>query len=243
MTISIITATYNNESTITNTIESVNYQTIRPYEHIIIDGKSKDETLKKLQPYPHLKIISEPDKGLYDALNKGINLAQGEIIGFLHGDDFYADEHVLELVQKTFEQSDCEAVYGNLQYVLADNTSKIIRKWDAGQYHRKKIKRGCMPPHPTLFLKKSVYEKYGNFDLSYSIASDYELMMRFLWKNNISISYIPRVLVNMRSGGKSNRLGNIYLKMKEDYRVIRTHHIGGICVLLAKNLRKITQFF
>jgi len=217
-------------------------QTIKPLEHIIIDGKSKDGTLQKLQNFPDLKIISEPDKGIYDALNKGIRLAQGEIIGFLHSDDFYADKYVLESIQKAFEQNDCDAVYGNLQYVSADNTNKIIRKWNAGQYHRKKIKRGWMPPHPTLFIKKSVYEKYGNFDLSYSIASDYELMMRFLWKNNISLSYIPRVLVNMRTGGKSNRLGNIYLKMKEDYRAIRTHHIGGICVLMAKNLRKITQF-
>ncbi|MGQ9848102.1 MAG: glycosyltransferase, partial [Bacteroidales bacterium] len=184
----------------------------------------------------------EPDKGIYDALNKGIKLAKGEIIGFLHSDDFYADKDVLKSIQKAFEENNCDAVYGDLQYVKNNNIHKIVRKWNAGQYHRKKIKRGWMPPHPTLFVKKAVYEKYGDFDLSYSIASDYELMMRFFWKYNLKLFYIPKVLIIMRTGGKSNRLKNIYQKMKEDYRVIRTHRIGGIFVLIAKNLRKISQF-
>ncbi len=243
MTISIITATYNNESTITNTIESVNHQTIRPFEHIIIDGQSTDGTLENLSSFSHLKIHSALDNGIYDALNKGIAVATGDVIGFLHGDDFYADETVLQRVIQQFEQLHCDAVYGDLQYVQATNSKKIVRKWKAGVYKRNKIKQGWMPPHPTLFVKKEIYEKFGNFDLSYTIAADYELMMRFLWKHNISLTYIPQILVNMRMGGKSNKMTNIQLKMKEDYRVIKTHQIGGMGTLLLKNLRKINQFF
>jgi glycosyltransferase len=243
MKISLITATYNNAATIVDCVESVNTQTVKPFEHIIIDGQSTDGTLAKLAVFPQLKITSGPDKGIYDALNKGIALATGDVIGFLHGDDFYANGQVLERVAQCFEQNQCDAVYGDLQYVQANNTQKTIRNWKAGEYEHKKLKRGWMPPHPTLFVKKSVYEKFGDFDLSYTIAADYELMMRFLWKHNISLAYIPEVLVNMRIGGKSNRLGNIRLKMKEDYRAIRTHHIGGPGVLLSKNLRKIVQFF
>ncbi|NSW46010.1 MAG: glycosyltransferase [Bacteroidales bacterium] len=243
MKISLITATYNNAATIVDCLESVNTQTVKPFEHIIIDGQSTDGTLEILANYKHLKVLSEPDKGIYDALNKGIRLANGDIIGFMHADDFYANNQVLAWVNQTFEQAQCDAVYGDLQYVQANNIKKIVRNWKAGEYKQKKIKWGWMPPHPTLFVKKSVYEKFGNFDLSYTIAADYELMMRFLWKHNISLVYIPKLFINMRTGGKSNRWLNIYLKMKEDYRAIRSHHIGGLKVLIFKNLRKIEQFF
>lgn len=241
MTISIITATYNNENTIVSTIESVMNQTIKPLEHIIIDGQSTDNTIEKLSNYPHLKIISEPDNGIYDALNKGISIAQGDIIGILHGDDFYTDSFVLENVLQAFEKNQCDAVYGNVVYVKKNNINKIVRKWNAGKYKQKKIKQGWMPPHPTLFVKKKIYEKFGNFDLNYSIASDYELMMRFLWKYNITLAYIPKTLVSMRTGGKSNKFSNLLKKMQEDYRVIKHHKIGGINVLLLKNLKKINQ--
>lgn len=240
--ISIITATFNNALTITDCINSVQTQTQQPLEHIIIDAQSMDGTLQILQKFNHLKVISEPDKGLYDALNKGIRLAQGDIIGFLHADDFYASNQVLEWVVNTFKAYNCEAVYGDLQYVHPHNTNKVIRKWIAGPYQRSLLKNGWMPPHPALFIKKAIYKQYGMFDLSYSIAADYELMMRLLWKYNISIIYIPHVLIKMRIGGKSNRLSNIYLKMKEDYRVIKKYKLGGFTTLFLKNTVKLKQF-
>lgn len=243
MTISIITAAYNNATTIKDTITSVCNQTLKPFEHIIIDGVSTDNTLEILKNYPHLKIISEPDKGIYDALNKGIRLAKGDIIGILHADDFYTDSFVLKNVLQAFEKNECDAVYGNLQYVKNTNVHKLVRNWNAGNYERKKIKQGWMPPHPTLFVKKNIYEKFGYFDLNYSIASDYELMVRFLWKHNISLAYIQRVLVSMRTGGKSNKFNNLLKKMHEDYQIIKRHNIGGIEVLIKKNFRKIYQFF
>ncbi len=243
MNLTIITATYNNEATIADCLDSVCNQSHLPFEHLIIDGQSTDGTLQIIQSYSHVTVISEPDKGIYDALNKGIRAARGDIIGFLHADDMYASSNVLQKVLEVFETTHCDAVYGDLNYVHPQNTKKIIRKWVAGKYSRSKLRWGWMPPHPTFFVKKEIYQKYGLFDLAYTIAADYELMLRFLWKYRITPEYLPIVMINMRTGGKSNRLSNIYLKMKEDYRAIRQHKMGGMGVLLSKNVRKIHQFF
>lgn len=246
MTISIITATYNNEKTVGHTIHSVLNQTYPNIEYIIIDGQSKDRTLNIIGKYKNKisKVISEADKGMYDALNKGIKIATGEVIGFLHADDFYKDEKVVEKIAGVFKTKNTESVYGDLEYVSAVNPDKIIRHWKAGQFSIKELKKGWMPPHPTYFVKKEVYNKLGGFNLNYKIAADYDLMLRFLGKHKISTSYLPEVLVKMRWGGTSNRnLKNIIQKSKEDYIALKENNLGGLKSLILKNFRKLGQFF
>jgi len=244
--ISIITATFNCESTIEDTILSVLNQTHKNIEYIIIDGKSTDNTLKIIEKYKNniSKIISENDNGIYDALNKGIANASGNIIGFVHADDIFANNEVLEKICLAFAEKNIDAIYGDLQYVAKENTEKIIRNWKSEQFEIKNIKKGWMPPHPTFYVKKEIYNNFGNFDTKYKISADYDLMMRFLWKHKISISYIPEVLVKMRVGGKSNsNFKNILQKMKEDYSTIRINKIGGFFTIFYKNISKIPQFF
>jgi len=246
MTISIITATYNNKNTIEDAILSVLNQSYTNIEYIIIDGKSTDGTLNITQKYKDKinKIISEADKGMYDALNKGIELANGDVIGFLHSDDFYADKKVIENIVKTFEAQNVDSVYGDLEYVSATKPENIIRYWKAGAFNIEELKKGWMPPHPTFYVRKEIYKKHGGFNLNYNIAADYDLMLRFLGKFKISTTYLPKVLVKMRWGGASNRnLSNIIQKSKEDYLILRRNNIGGLLSLLYKNFRKIKQFF
>ncbi len=246
MKISIITATYNNEKTIEQTIQSVINQTYQDIEYIVIDGNSSDNTLKIVDKYRKRisHIISEADNGMYDALNKGIMKATGDVIGFLHADDFYPESSIIEKVEYTFKVYGTQSVYGDLDYVSADNPQKIIRKWKSGKFKINELKKGWMPPHPTFFVLRDVYWKYGFFDLNYKIASDYELMLRFLGKHKISTAYLPEVLVKMRWGGKSNKsIDNIILKSKEDYRALKNNNIGGIYSLFMKNFRKVGQFF
>jgi glycosyltransferase len=176
------------------------------FEHLIVDGGSKDGTLDILKQHSDekLKYISEPDRSPYDAMNKGIQMAKGDIIGILNADDFYADERVLESVADAFEDQTVDSCYGDLDYVDRDDTEKIVRQWKAGPYNNKYWFRGWMPPHPTFFVRRSVYEKYGLYRLDMGTSADYELMLRFLLKHGITTRYIPRVLVKMRAGGISN---------------------------------------
>jgi len=245
MKLSIITATYNREGTIGATCESIAEQSHGDIEWIVIDGGSSDGTLEKLkgsQRQPDI-LISEPDKGIYDALNKGLGLATGEVVGFLHSDDFYPSGDVLAAVAKAFEMTDVDAVYGDLDYVLGDQPDKVARRWRSGEYDRENFKKGWMPPHPAYFMRREHYEEFGGFDLSYSIAADYDSMVRYLWHQQLHTSYLPKVLMKMRTGGVSNRsLKNIIQKSREDYRVMRQNGLGLTC-LLRKNLSKIPQFF
>ena len=190
-----------------------------------------------------LKIVSEPDQGIYEALNKGIKFASGDVISFLHSDDFYADECVLKNVADKFEESKSDSVYGDLQYVRKNNIGKIVRHWESGDFDLRKLKNGWMPPHPSFFVKKKVYKKHGDFDLSFKIAADYDFMMRVLFKGQISASYLPEVCVKMRVGGESNRsIRNVIRKTKEDFRAIKNNDLGGLSTLLCKHMRKIPQF-
>lgn len=244
--ISIITATYNNVDTIDTTLQSVLSQTYSNIEYIVIDGASVDGTLEKLQKYQSqiACLVSEPDKGMYHALNKGIEKATGQIIGFLHADDFYASENILEKIAALFSEKNCDAVYGDLQYVYKNNINKVLRNWKSGEYHIKNMRKGWMPPHPTLFIKKEFYTNYGSFDTSYKVAADYDLMTRFLCRYKMNACYIPEVIIKMRWGGKSNKnLKNIFIKMMDDYRAIRTNKVGSIFTLIRKNTSKINQFF
>lgn len=245
MKISIITAVYNNENQVATAIESVLHQTYSDIEYIIIDGGSKDGTLDIINIYKSqiCTIVSEPDKGIYDALNKGIMRATGDIIGFMHSDDIFASETVIAKVAQQFDIADVDAVYGDLQYVRKDDPSKIIRYWKSSAFDIAQLKRGWMPPHPTVYLRRSVYTQYGMFDTSFRIAADYDFMLRIFRDNERKSVYIPEVFVKMRVGGESNSIKNYIRKWKEDYRALKRNNIGGIGVLIYKNVSKLGQFF
>lgn len=248
MKVTIITATYNSEKHIDSCLESVSSQDYSNIEHLIIDGESNDDTLKLIRTSatnnPKIKIFSEPDNGIYDALNKGILLSTGNIIGFLHSDDFFNSNNIISRVVQKIESDDLDGLYGDLNYVNRDETMKIIRKWKSVDYKSTLLKKGWMPAHPTLFLKKEVYQKHGLFDLSFSISADYDFMIRVFKDNRLNFGYLNEVFTNMRVGGVSNRsLKSIIIKMKEDYKVIRKNSIGQINTLISKNISKITQFF
>src|SRR5574343_654094 len=186
MKISIVTATYNSAATVNDTLKSIAAQTYPDIEHIIVDGLSKDDTLESVRQYPHVaKMITEKDKGIYDAMNKGVRMASGDIVGILNSDDLYASNEVLEKVMKAFEDPTVDAVYGDLQYVAADNINKVVRTWIAGNYSSRSFYFGWMPPHPAFFVRREVYEKYGHFQLELRTAADYEIMLRFLLKHKI----------------------------------------------------------
>ncbi|MGC9047013.1 MAG: glycosyltransferase family 2 protein [Minisyncoccia bacterium] len=210
MKISIITPSFNSEKTIEETIKSVLSQSYENIEYIIIDGGSKDKTLAIINQYKDKisKIVSEPDKGIYDAMNKGIKLASGEVVGILNSDDLYADEKVIETIVETFKNYDVDCAWGDLVYFL-DNPNKIIRIWKSSDYKEGLFERGWVPPHPTFFVKKEIYEKFGYFRLDFPVAADYELMFRFLKKYKIKWKYIPKILVKMRAGGTANKFKNI----------------------------------
>ena len=231
MKISIITVVWNNVKTIKDTIDSVLSQTYKNIEYIVIDGGSTDGTLSVLESRRDQlsALVSEPDEGIYDAMNKGIKLAKGDVIGFLNSDDFYLNDKVISKVAKEFERDiSLDASYANLIYVDQTNTSKIIRYFKTGEFKQGLFLKGWCPAHPTFFVRRSVYERNGNFDLNYHFASDVELMMRFLEIHKIKSLYIPEVMVKMRMGGVSNRnLKNIWLANKE---IINSFHKNGLQV-------------
>ena len=247
MKISIITITYNSASTIEETLLSVINQTYSTIEYIIVDGKSTDDTLKIIEKYKNkiAKVVSEKDNGLYDALNKGIEMATGEVIGILHSDDFYIDKYVIQKYADTFLKKGTDAVYSDLYYVDKTNTDKIIRKWKSGDYSENSFINGWMPPHPTFFVKKELYRKLGAFNTDFKSAADYELMLRFIQKNKISISYLPEYCVKMRIGGKSNV--SVQNRVNANLEDRRAWEINGLkprfYTLYLKPFRKILQFF
>ena len=245
MQVSIITACYNSAATIADTFASVGRQRNASYEYIVIDGASADETRTLIRRHQRLitTAVSEPDDGIYDALNKGISRATGDVVGFLHADDVFADELVLSRIAVAFEDSNVQACYGDLVYVAQDDLSRVSRYWRAGSFNPRKLKRGWMPPHPTLYVRRELYEQVGGFDLSYRIAADYESILRLLGPLEASkVAYIPSVQVRMRNGGTSNRVGNLLSKSSEDYRALRANRIGGFGALAWKNLSKLGQF-
>jgi len=243
--ITIITVVYNNVSHIKETIQSVLLQKYTNIEYIVIDGESDDGTLEILDEFSSdiSILLIEPDKGIYDALNKGISLSNGEIVGFLHSGDFYANNNVILDIANLFTNKGSEVVYGDLDYVNSNNTQSIVRSWKAGNFYKKKLKYGWMPPHPAFYAKRDLYINSGGFNLAFKIAADYDCMIRFL-QQDILISYIPKVLVKMRIGGVSNKsLKNIIQKSLEDYRIMKKNKIGGVASLIWKNLSKLKQFY
>ncbi|MDX1760559.1 MAG: glycosyltransferase family 2 protein [Christiangramia sp.] len=246
MKVSIITATYNSASNISTAINSLNTQSSFDIEWVVIDGASKDDTVKIINDTfsGNLKMTSENDKGIYDALNKGIKKATGDIIGFLHSDDLLASGDIVKEVADIFQHNDVDGVYGDLQYVAKEDTSKIIRYWKSQNFTPSLLLRGWMPAHPTLFLKRDVYKKHGLFNLDYNIAADYDLMLRIFRDNSLKFYYLPKVITKMRVGGASNRsLKNIKSKSLEDYKALKANGIKyPIKVLAYKNLSKLNQF-
>lgn len=245
MKISIITATYNSSGTLKDTLESVQSQSYGRIEHLIIDGQSKDDTLEIVKKYPHIsQCISEKDNGIYEAMNKGIQMATGDIIGILNSDDFYAGNDVLEKVVKTFIETGCDAVYGDMIYVDLKDTGKVIRLWKSGNYKPGDFKWGWMPPHPTFFVRRELYEQYGSFNLHMKNSADYELMLRFIHKNGARLAYIKEVLVKMRTGGASNNSLSARLRANREDK--EAWLINGLRPFwftpYLKPLRKITQY-
>ena len=245
--ISIITVSYNSEKTIKDTIESIFLQDYTNIEYIVIDGGSTDGTLDIIKKYAHQisYYISEPDKGIYDAMNKGIKAATGDVVGILNSDDFYPNSYVISNVVKTFVNQTCHAVYGDLVYVKQKETSKIVRYWQAGEYSTSKIKNGWMLPHPTFFVKKEIYERYGDYNTDLKSAADYEMILKLLYKHNINVFYIPMILVKMRAGGTSNSsLMNRIRANKEDGLAWTKNQLNKpVFVRVKKPLQKIRQFF
>ncbi len=245
MKISVITITYNSEKTLRDTIESVLGQSYDNIEYIIVDGKSKDSTCDIVRSYGDRisKFVSEKDNGLYDALNKGIRMATGDVVGFLHSDDIYASTETLKLIAEAFTRFNVDSVYGDLVYVDQNDTSKIIRFWRSRKFSRTRALTGWMPPHPTFYLKRSVYENYGGFNTTFRIAADYESILRYLVRFRVSTFYIPLVLIRMRVGGESNKsVKNIIRKSKEDIRAMHINGLISFAALFNKNASKFKQF-
>ena len=244
--VSVVTACYNSAQTIGTTIQSVNAQSYANVEQVFIDGGSTDDTLNVISASAGKihSVLSEPDNGIYDALNKGVQRATGDVVGFLHADDFYTDDSVVERIADYFSRPEVQAVYGDLQYVSQIETDKVIRTWHTKAFSPGRLKRGWMPPHPTLYVRKEWYERIGGFDTQYRIAADYLSILQLFGNPDFEAVYLPQVLVKMRVGGASNRsLKNIIQKSREDYLVLKRTDAGGFLTLLGKNFRKLLQFF
>jgi len=245
MKLSVVTAVYNRRATIEAAVESVRRQTYGDIEHIVQDGGSDDGTLDLLQSLsgPDMRLETGRDGGIYDAINRGIARATGDVIGLMHSDDLFGSDTVLADVAEAMATGDVDGVYGDLVYVSATDPTRVIRMWSSGDYHPQKLRRGWMPPHPTLYLRREVFGRWGMYDTEFRIAADYEAMLRWLVQGQIRLAYLPKVMVRMRVGGESNRsLERILRKSREDYRAIRRHGVGGIGTLAAKNFSKIGQF-
>lgn len=249
MKISIITVVYNNKDTIQDAMNSVLSQNYDSLEYTIVDGASTDGTVevikKAVKRYPerNIKFISEKDDGIYDAMNKGIRLAKGDITGILNSDDFYINNDVISTVVNEFMTKNVDSVFADLVYVRVDDLDKIVRYYSSACFHPKKMAYGWMPAHPTFFAKKKIYEQHGLYKTDYRIAADYELIARFLVKNKVSYSYIPQVLVKMRTGGTSTRnLKSNWILNKEILRACAENGIKtNIIKVLSKYPTKIFQ--
>lgn len=242
--ITLITVVFNAEKTISSCITSVIAQLYNNVEYIIIDGGSTDKTINIIDSYKHSirQFISGPDKGIYDAMNKGIELATGDIIGMLNADDFFADNYVLSAIADAFGKNNPDVVYGDLDYL--NERGEVLRKWRSGKFKRRNLNYGWMPPHPTFYCKREWFRRLGAYSLQFGTAADYELMLRFLYANRLTAVYLDKVLVKMRTGGKSNRSPFSRLKgLFHDFRAMRYHRIFfPAFTLVMKPLRKLFQY-
>lgn len=246
MKISVITVCYNSAETIQDTLTSIANQDYSDVEHIVVDGGSKDDTVAMVKAASSVtRFISEPDNGIYDAMNKGIAMASGDIVGTLNADDFYIDNTVLSQVANVFSDPSVDICYADLVYVYAKNTNRILRYWQSRPFEQGLFKKGWMPAHPTFFVRREVYEQWGNFNLDFPRQADFELTMRFLEVNQLKSVYIPRIWVRMRAGGASNNsIRGIIKGNIEAYRACKLHRLEvGPFFIARKILSRIPQFF
>lgn len=222
--ITLITVCWNAEATIGETLKSIDTQMFRDFEHIIVDGASTDGTLSIIQQTSakNRRLVSAPDKGIYDAMNKGIALARGDIVGFLNADDIFANSYVLGRIAEAFSANGVDCVYGDLVYVVRDEPSKITRYWRSSEFSPGSFRKGWFPPHPTLYLKNDIYKKIGHFNLDYRHAADVEFMMRVFEGAQVNYTRIPEVLVRMKSGGASNNSLETVLRQNREILVALT---------------------
>ena len=245
MRVSIITSCYNREKTIHEAIESVLTQDYPDIEYIVVDGASTDHSLQVINRYKDriTRIISEPDKGMYEAINKGIKLATGDLIGLVHSDDFLYDTHTISDMVEQFRKTKADIVYGNGLFVNPENTNKVVRNWISGSYHRWKVRWGWLPLHPTVYIKRSVMQQWGLYDESYKIGADSDLLVRYLYRaDNLRVAYLNRYIVRMRMGGLSTDPDKMKRKWAEDLRLYRANGFNPYISLCGKILSKIPQF-
>lgn len=246
MRVTVITVAFNSERTIGDTLESVARQSHPDIEHLVIDGASRDGTMDIVRNRGRrvARAITEPDRGIYDAMNKGLTIATGELVGFLNADDVFADEHAVAALVDQAARSDADACYGDLVYVRENDLDAVVRLWRSGEFSHRQLRLGWMPPHPTFYVRRRVLEAVGRFDAGLRIAADYDFVLRCLGRPGASACRVPRVLVRMRTGGASNRsLKALWRKSSEDLLALRRSGIGGVGTLICKNLRKLPQFF
>ena len=254
MQVSLITCTNNSEKTIKNCCLSIFYQSYKNIEHIISDKNSKDKTISIIKEYgaKNLVIHEQKGSGIYGALNEGMKLSNGNIIGILHSDDEFIDNDVIKIVTEKFLQNDLDVLFSNIFYTKKNDTSKIIRKWrsdlkegiQSSDNLNKKINNGWMPPHTAIFFKKSILKKVGYYDENFIISSDYDFIIRMFRNSDLKIFFLDKFIVKMRAGGISNKnLENIFIKIKEDFNIMKKFKLNAFTCILMKNLSKIKQFF
>ena len=244
MKVSIITTCYNREKTIAQAIESVLGQDYPHIEYIVVDGMSQDRSLEVIRSYGSriTKVIAEPDGGMYEAINKGIKAATGELIGLLHSDDFLMHKHIIAEIVEHFQKTSADMVYGDGLFVDADETEKVIRDWRSGNYHRWKVRLGWLPLHPTVYIKRSAIEQYGLYNESYKIAADSDFLVRYLWKADLKVEYLKKYVLRMRMGGLSTDSQRRKAMWKEDVRMFRENGFWGVPEKILKMGWKVPQF-
>ena len=241
--ISVVTATYNSEKTLSSTLDSLKYQTYTNFEHVVVDGVSTDSTLQIIRDsgIEGAVVDCQHDGGIYYALNRGIRLASGDVVGFLHSDDFFPNAGVLARIADAFGDPSVDMCFGDLAYVSREDKCRVVRRWKAGPFRPFNLKLGWMPPHPTFYVRRELLQQHL-FNVEYRISGDYDLMLRLL-TNRRTVCYVSHELVHMRLGGASNNsVSNILKKTREDWRAIKSNDVGGVGTLVGKNLRKIPQF-
>lgn len=244
MKVSIITSCYNREETIRGAIESVLSQDYNNIEYIVVDGASSDGSLSVINEYHDkiTKIISEPDHGMYEAINKGIRMATGDIIGLVHSDDFLYDSHIISAVVEEFKRTNADFLYGDGIYVNAANTDKVVRNWIGGKYYRWKVRCGWLPLHPTCYIRRDVMMREGLYDESYKIAADTDLLVRYLYKAHLRVVYLKRKIIRMRMGGLSTDSEKRKAMWDEDIRVYTAHGFWALPTKIMKMMWKVPQF-
>ena len=245
MRVSIITVCYNRAATIEKAILSVLNQDNKDIEYIVVDGNSKDGTQAVIEKYTNriAKYISEPDNGMYDAINKGLALATGDIVGLMHSDDeFYDNVAISKIVSGFLKSKDIEGVYGDGIYISNDAEEKLIRNRIGGEYSLKKIEKGWLPLHPTVYIKRALIEKYGDYNLQFKIASDTEFLLRYLYKNKIKMGYVNSYIVKMRMGGLSTTSSRALEVLKEDYKIYKFHGLWALKAIILKKSKTLIQY-